>query len=355
MHPLVRTYRHLLGVSAIWLLVSLWVIGFHNLLARGRFWDSVLLLGLPLMLELFLGLSTWYICKIAPIKPIKILHFTLIHMVAFIFFNGIWMLSLYVSGIMWDGFLNMDVLVVLFTRSIPNLLTQGASLYLFFILIHYLILMIKESQESEKEALRQRVLAYQAELKELKSFVHPHFLFNSLTLLEHLLNKSPEKAKMIIPKLSDFLLYSIRYGQKDTVLVRDELSHIQNYIAIERERLGDRLNIRWDTDDRLLDERMIPLTLLPIVENAIKHGISQCVDGGILEIAMGKRGNYGEIRVENPFDPMASPKRGGGLGLKNLKQRLVSYYGNRATMETASEDDSFSVSIVFPLFRQGRK
>lgn len=355
MHPLVRTYRHLLGISAIWILVSVWVIVFHHLLSGGELWHSGLLLGLPMVLELFLCLATWYICKIAPIKPIRILHFSLTHLVSFFVFNGIWLLSLYISGIAWDYFFKWDVFTLLFVRSVPALLTQGATLYLIFILIHYLMLMIDKSQESEREALRQRVLAYQAELKELKAFVHPHFLFNSLTLLEHLLSKSPAKARNIIPKLSDFLLYSIRYGQKDKVQVRDELTHIQNYIAIERERLGGRLQIKWEIDEKILDDNMIPLTLLPIVENAVKHGISQCVEGGLLEISIGKRGNHGEIKVRNPFDSMASPQRGGGLGLKNLKQRMMTYYGSQAIMETSSEDECYSVRIVFPLYWQGKK
>jgi LytS/YehU family sensor histidine kinase len=230
----------------------------------------------------------------------------------------------------------------------------GVSLYFIAILGNYLVLAIEKNRKTEQEVLKQKLLASQAELKALKATVHPHFLFNCLNLLGPLMRTSRTKAQTVISQLSDFLLYSLRYGKQELVTVQDELDHIKNYLGVESVRLGNRLKLQFDIDEKVLGTPVLPLTLLPLVENAIKHGIGQCIEGGTLSISIKKGSEDGDIHVEitNPYDQPSQPAavRGEGLGLKTLKQRISAYYGARGRLVIWKDNQTFKTKLYFPQF-----
>jgi LytS/YehU family sensor histidine kinase len=224
----------------------------------------------------------------------------------------------------------------------------GVSLYFITALIYYLLLEVEKKRAAEKELLQQRLLASQAQLNALKTTIHPHFLFNSLNMIAPLAKTAPEKVRPVINQLSSFLQYSLRYGQQEFVPVKEELEHVKDYLHIESLRLGNRLKIKYDIDTDVLDQQMIPMTLLPLVENAIKHGISQSMEGGVLTITLQKKSKRIHVEVENPYESHGNRLQGEGMGLETLKKRLEVMYSHEGRLHVEKSRDLFRVVLSFP-------
>ena len=117
-------------------------------------------------------------------------------------------------------------------------------------------------------------------------------------------------------------------GVTVTVTVNDELEHVQNYLGIERERFGNRLQTRFTIDDGLRETSVPPLILFPVVENAIKHGIDSCLEGGTLEMLVRAKDNIVIIEVTNPVDELGRKQKGTGHGLSSVERRLRNFAHN---------------------------
>jgi LytS/YehU family sensor histidine kinase len=221
--------------------------------------------------------------------------------------------------------------------------------------MYYLAQANEQIGVKEQEILKQRIFTGEAELKALKSTIHPHFLFNGLNMIGPLIRQAPERAQTFVTQLSDFLLYSLRYGKKEQVTVQDELDHITNYLAVEKERLGERLTVDLTVDGEVLDRPLLPLTLLPLVENAVKHGIQQCLEGGILSIAIGRAGRGLQVTIKNPYETPAHRPTGEGLGLDTLRKRIRVYYGTEAVLTVHKDDTVFQVTLRIPAEEEKEK
>jgi hypothetical protein len=192
-----------------------------------------------------------------------------------------------------------------------------------------------EQQFREKEISR---LATEAQLKALRSQINPHFLFNSLTTIGYLIQTAPEKAFDTLLKLTR-LLRSVLTSNDEFCTLRDEIALIENYLEIERSRFEEKLRVTIDVPEDLRHLRVPALILQPLVENAIKHGISENKNGGELRISaeMVKHAS-GDVLVLSVFDTGSgsSAKKAVkpmGVGLNNVKERLRNYYGTKAALE----------------------
>jgi LytS/YehU family sensor histidine kinase len=228
-------------------------------------------------------------------------------------------------------------------------LLTGAGFFLYFIgiLLHYTVLIQEHAQETQERLSRSELTAREAQIRALHTSINPHFLFNSLTALSTLTTKNPDQAKKMSLQLSEFLRYNLRYEQKQFSTISEELENIENYLAIEQIRLGERLIIDIDVDKTVRSVKTIPFILLPLVENAIKHGIQQQVEGGTLHFQIYPHDDYIWIQVRNPVDEAKSVE-GMGLGLTTLKKRLVAEYGNRFRLKIDHDDSMFTVDLKIP-------
>ncbi|GAG16392.1 unnamed protein product, partial [marine sediment metagenome] len=197
--------------------------------------------------------------------------------------------------------------------------------------------------------LKNRLLASSAELNSLKATIHPHFLFNSLTALSTLTKTSPELAHKVCIQLSDFLRYSLVYSRKEWASVEDELEHIKSYLGIEKIRLGKRLTLDFNINEQAMAEQLPPFSLLPLVENAIKHGFQQTTESGTLTLQIEKYPNSLRILVKNPLDKTSRTQTSPGYGLKALKQRLTNAYGDNTKLIISQKEDDFIVKLQIPL------
>jgi two-component sensor histidine kinase len=296
-----------------------------------------------------LFLSSFFLCRTLPIATTR--TSTLV---------TTWMASSLVMGALWTV-LMLEVLRLLGRwypalapfgeRSLLNLLvagTTGCILYILTVALHYLLMTLEQRQEAERTEQELRVLAREAELKALRAQLNPHFLFNSLNSISALTTLDAKRAREMCVLLSDFLRKSLKLGERATVKLSEELDLVRNYLAIEQIRFGERLKIEWEVDASVEGVEIPTLLLQPLVENAIKHGIAQVMEGGTIRIAASVRGAFAEIHVENPIDADAETPQGLGLGLRQVKQRLQGRFGALTPFEAKLHESRFRVRLVLP-------
>jgi len=174
-------------------------------------------------------------------------------------------------------------------------------------------------------------LAATAQLAALRAQINPHFLFNSLNSIAQLIHSDPDAAETCVERLADMFRYILRRAEKEFVPLAEELEMTEAYLAIERARFGDRLQVETQIDPRSLHEQIPNLILQPLVENAIKHGLSHKLGGGRVRIAASVGDGLLELTVGDDGVGMPGPTLAAvyerGVGLRNLRDRLAHLYG----------------------------
>jgi two-component system sensor histidine kinase AlgZ len=193
------------------------------------------------------------------------------------------------------------------------------------------------------------VLEAQARVSALQALIRPHFLFNSMNTIASLTRTDPRQAEEAVEDLSDLLRANLGSSKNRTTL-KQELETAAIYQRIEKLRLGDRLRVRWDVADLPMRALIPSLTIQPLLENAIYHGIELLPDGGEVSVS-GRRENKDIfISMSNPVATGTERSRHGNkMAMSNIRQRFELAYGNRAAVEISNEGDRFTVSLRFPL------
>jgi len=190
----------------------------------------------------------------------------------------------------------------------------------------------------EHRLQEQETLLLAARVEALKSQINPHFLFNTLASVSSLIRSEPDQARLVIQKLTGLLRRLLR-SHEQFVPLRDELAAIDEYLAIEVIRFGPRLSVLKDIDPATLDLVVPSLLLQPLVENAIKHGVSQRAGAGEVTIRTARRGQVVVIEVEDnglgiPAGRLQAAMSS-GIGLSNVRERLRVIYGSQGHVELA--------------------
>jgi hypothetical protein len=226
-------------------------------------------------------------------------------------------------------FLRMDLLV----RAL-----NWTAIFAFWMGMYFSITSLRDRHRAE---LRQSELAHAlkvAELRVLKSQLNPHFLFNSLNSVRALIADDPGGAQKAVTQLARTLRYTLTAGQEEVVSLERELEIVADYLELESLRLGERLRIERTI---ALEARVahIPVMLLQtVVENAIKHGIAELPEGGILRIGAEVREGALLIEVENPRPATPSQSPSHGVGLRNAAERLRLLFGAAGKLDLDLSD-----------------
>jgi LytS/YehU family sensor histidine kinase len=194
-----------------------------------------------------------------------------------------------------------------------------------------------------------REAALEAELNFLKGQVHPHFLFNTLNNLYALsLNKS-DRAPGVVMGLSEILKYMLYETKTPTISLSREVETLQNYIALEKIRYEERIDLSIKIQEDLDDYQIAPLLLLPLVENAFKHGTSERVGDVWIKLDLAVKNNTMKLKLSNS-KPESLPgdieRHKGNLGLPNVKKRLELLYPNAYDLKIFEDDDDMFVLIL---------
>lgn len=196
-------------------------------------------------------------------------------------------------------------------------------------------------------------LAAEAELRALRAQINPHFLFNALTAIGYLIQTAPEKAFETLMKLTRLLRRVLKTSGEFTTL-GEEIELVKSYLEIEQARFEERLKVEIDVAKGLEKTRVPSFVLQPLVENAVKHGISKAKSGGIIKIfAVLESGNGKALLKLSVFDSGAGENtdeilRHGqkGVGLNNIEQRLHNYYGNSAALKIGSASGKGTITEI---------
>lgn len=188
----------------------------------------------------------------------------------------------------------------------------------------------------------------QARIQALQSRIRPHFLFNSLNSIASLTRSHSNEAEAAVMDLADLFRGSLREARL-RVPLSEEIELCHKYLHIEKLRLGDRLQVRWELEGLPRDALLPVLTLQPLLENAIYHGLEPLAQGGEIVISGAQQQGMIHISISNPANPAAGAKTTGNrIALDNVRQRLHAFHAKRGKLIVEHSNGTHRVQISFP-------
>jgi two-component system LytT family sensor kinase len=211
-----------------------------------------------------------------------------------------------------------------------------------------------ESLQQEREAtLRASALAQEAQLKMLRYQLNPHFLFNTLNAISTLiLDNHNHIANQAVMRLSEFLRYTLDQDPMKKVTLRQEIEAMNLYLTTEKLRFNERLRLEFAIEERALEALVPSLLLQPLIENAVKYAVSPSERGGSIRVEGRARGTMLELVVADDgpgLNTGAAPGTGRGVGLRNIRERLIVLYQDRHRFATIDNKPGLRVELGLPL------
>jgi sensor histidine kinase YesM len=204
----------------------------------------------------------------------------------------------------------------------------------------------RERERSRSAELER--LALDAQLRSLQAQIEPHFLFNTLANVVSLIDGAPDKARRMLERLIDLLRASLAASRSERTTLGHECALVGAYLDILRIRMGERLQYAIDLPAELAEATVPPLSLQPLVENAIKHGLEPKLAGGTVSVRA--RAVDGALQVDVEDDGLGFDDQNGiGVGLANLRERLGAAYGERARVVVSDRAPGTCVRLTIPL------
>ncbi|MFK7810104.1 MAG: sensor histidine kinase [Saprospiraceae bacterium] len=248
----------------------------------------------------------------------------LVHFIALPLFTTVWMWVYYMlsdsigmiraqgSQIVWDFYITVLFYIVQFG-------------------VFHLIDYYKKLKQQQLLAMQLSQLNLQSELSALKAQLNPHFLYNVFNTINAAIPVSAKNARDMVNKLSDLFRYQLKASREELVMVIEELEFVKKYLDLERERFGDRLLFEIDVDEEILNVKIPPMLLQPIVENSVKHGISPLIEGGKISLDIRNMGSSLQIVISDTGAGIDNQRKSDllkrGIGLSNTEERLEKMYG----------------------------
>lgn len=185
-----------------------------------------------------------------------------------------------------------------------------------------------------------------AEFNALQARIQPHFLFNSLNTSAELIHIDPVAAEQALLDLSALFRAALHAGEN--VLLADELTLAKQYLSLEQWRLGNRMTVEWSQPENITELYVPALIVQPLLENAVRHGVENCVQPSTLHINVIQTNQSIAIIIVNPFQHHNDRPRN-GIAIDNIRQRLQLHFGNNAQLTSSCNNGLFRVKLVIPL------
>ncbi len=293
-----------------------------------------------------LGLSFWYSSMYLSIENNKITKVILTHFGGGILISVVWLLLGYfaVISIISDTESYGDF----FIKTIKSRFILGILFYFLLTAFYYVVIYYSGFQERLLKETELKNLVTEAELRSLKFQINPHFIFNSLNSMSALTEIDPKKAKQMIIKLADFLRYTLANNDRQKNTLNEELKNIKLYLDIEKIRFDDKFIYVEELHEECGKTEIPSMILQPLFENAIKHAVYETLDTVTIKLTCSRQDDFLKITLCNNFEG-ESHKKGAGVGLKNIKDRLSLIYQQDNLMEIKKESGKFTVNIFIPL------
>lgn len=240
----------------------------------------------------------------------------------------------------------IGLVIVIFNDTFGKL--EGFVEFMAFYFILVLITIAYWAFKQIKSIIRLKNEKAKTELLHLKSQVNPHFFFNMLNNLYGLVDKDSKKAQVLILKLSDMMRYSIYEGDKDTVLLSEEITYLKNYIELHKMRYHKTIDIQFNIEINDTNYEIMPLLLIILLENAFKHGVENLRENAFVHINLKAQNNKIEFEIENNYDTSQSNHKV-GIGLTNLRRRLALAYPKKHYFEVSEIDAIYKAKLNITL------
>jgi len=345
-HPVFQNLRSISVYFGTWILLA--GIHFSILFFQFRISFNISLADSLIYNGIFcaVGIAVWYVIRYSMPENRPGFSFIFNHFTSLVLLLVFWIGTGYaaLNLLFRDDQVYMNFLGL----SIPYRFVTGIMLYAFIGLAYYLIIMYRDLQEKAKAETRLNELLKESELNMLKSQINPHFLFNSLNSISSLTITDPGKAQEMVVKLSEFLRYSVSSNINTFTTLNKEMQNIQRYLEIEKIRFGDKLLFEFNMDPECASKNIPVMILQPLFENAIKHGVYESIDQVRVLTGCKSYGDYFEISIANDFDPAAPARKGSGIGLKNIRERLRLMFRNDSLLKTSVDGNVFNVVLTIP-------
>lgn len=229
-----------------------------------------------------------------------------------------------------------------------TLFITGTRMMSIWLLAYYGYHYAQREINATKESARLAIIAKDAQLNNLTAQLNPHFFFNSLNNIKAQVMEDPHAARRAIDLLSEVLRTALYNRDTTLITLQQEMALIRDYLELEKMRFEQRLQTHLEVDQQLAQAAILPLSIQTLVENAIKHGIAQRKAGGTICIKVERKDGHLQATVRNPGTLQA--QHTGGLGLKNLAERLQLQFNGKATLRlTQPAADTVLATITMPL------
>lgn len=296
------------------------------------------------------GLCIWYISGALPWPEKQLTRFVLLHVLmgaVFAAASAYWFTLPLLKGVRG---LSVDIVV---RNIVPWQVASNFFLYGLIAGVSYAVRGSWGSRDQRLAAERAERLRAQAELAALRAHINPHFLFNTLHSVTQLLRGEPERAEAALDRLSELFRYALRLDREhvEVVTLEDEWKFCTSYLWLEQMRMGDRLRVEATISDDALACTIPPFTLQPLIENAVRHGLSPKVGVGTLNVHAYE--NNSILHIEVGDDGVGADAQtlneSPGIGMRAVRQRLIARYGPRSNMRiVATNDHGVTIHLAVP-------
>ncbi|MBR7801321.1 sensor histidine kinase [Undibacterium fentianense] len=351
MNPFIANLRTAFLTTLVWLMIGI-LMAVALVLSNLTNWERALIFAIPpAIIFSFVSASAYYVCRSLPIKKRR-----------FLLVCGLFGGTSFISGLIfslicggWNviiSFLHEARFGIPFTYPIAVfIIISGSLFYLLSLLAYDVLIAFDNVRYAERREAESEVLAREAELQVLRTQINPHFLFNSLNSISALTAIDANAARNMTIELAQFFRLTLSLSERQKITLAEEIALCKHFLTIEKIRFGQKLQIQMDINPDTESCLLPPMLLQPLLENAIKHGIRDLVDGGTIHLTSKIRAPWLFISIENPIDVVPSLAIGTGTGLKNLSARIQSLYGDKSRVESQRNPHSFRVEIALPLER----
>lgn len=296
-----------------------------------------------ILLYAVLGNSIWYVIRFSPFENNSYRKFITLHLISSSIIVFLW---IYLGMVIYKMF--MPIEEDWLSKVLPLKIFGGYVLYIIFVVFFYAIVYYQNFKEKVRKESELKSLVKEAELHALKSQINPHFLFNSLNSISSLTMSDPQKAQEMVINLSSLMRYSLKFNQNERVPLSTEIDNIKLYLQIEKVRFGSKLNPVFNLENDSLKSLVPNMILQPLFENAIKYGVYEATEPVDIITCTRIIDDFVEITISNSYDPEVVHKKGEGIGLRNIRDRLKVIFNNPGLLKIKDFNNTFTVTLLIP-------
>ncbi|NWF90257.1 MAG: histidine kinase [Ignavibacteriaceae bacterium] len=346
-NPIVKDLRNFLIYILVWLVIT---SAYVLILIYGEKIDIYIALVDGFIFNFVLagfGISFWYPAKYISFESFSTNKILISHLIGCITSVFLWLGFGYLAANYIIS--SPDDYSTYFLNTLGWRIFVGVLFYFLIISFYYLVIYYTNFHQKTIQENELKNLVTEAELKSLKFQINPHFIFNSLNSMSALTTIDPAKARSMILNLAEFLRYTLVNNDRQKNKLSEELNNIKLYLDIEKIRFEDKFDFVDETSPDCKEALVPNMILQPLFENAIKHAVYESLEKVILKFRCFSKDGFLNISLENNFDSLSENKKGSGIGLKNISDRLKLIYGLSNLMRIEKTHDHFKVNLFIPI------